>query len=80
FFFELPQEDQHEILLSFAGTGVKKKLEDLAVKEAALRAERTPFNSEVQKAERTREPDSDRRERVDISAELSRIDELRVVL
>ncbi len=79
FFFSLPQEDQHEILLSFAGTGVKKKLDDLAVKEAALRAERTPFNSEVQKAERTREPDSDRRERLDISAELERLDELRAV-
>lgn len=79
FFFKLPEADQHEILLGFAGADVKKNLDELADRAVTLRTARTPFNSEVQRAERSPEPVGDRPDPVDVSTEMARLDELRDV-
>lgn len=76
-FFGLKPERQREILLSL-GTDpdLPGKLDGIRADRSALEEERRPFNSELQRIQRTEKPEGARPEPVDVSTETKRLQEL----
>jgi hypothetical protein len=76
-FFDLDDARQCEIVLGLAADpSLVGRLSESRANRARLEAERTPHNSTVQKCQRTKPPEGERPEAIDVSAEMDRLDEL----
>lgn len=76
-FFNLRPSEQAEVLLGLASDpNLGEKLEENAAEDEALREERRPHNSEIQRLRKVREPEGERPEPIDVSAEMKRMGEL----
>lgn len=78
--FKLDDARQCEIVLGLAADpGLADRLTESRARIAALEAERTPYNSTIQRCQRTKPPEGDRPEAIDVSAEVTRLESLREV-
>ena len=76
-FYALSEIEQADRLLSLANDPqLKEKLEANAAKEQELRDARTPLISEQRRLRGAEEPQGERPEPIDVSAEMKRLDEL----
>jgi len=78
YLWSLKPELQRGLLQNLAGgKDLDRRLLESRTREEALRAERTPHNSAAQRVARIQAPQGERPERVDVAAELERLEELR---
>lgn len=76
-FFALSAGEQAEALLGIASDpDLGAKLDANAARDAELREERRPHNSEIQRLRKVPEPEGKRPEPIDVSAEMKRMGEL----
>lgn len=75
-FFSLDEARQCEIVLGLAADPLLVgRLQESRATRARLDEERRPHNSNVQRCQRSKAPDGERPEAIDVSAEMARLDE-----